>query len=678
MRKKILISVLLVSIVSLGSAQQVDITNADSIYTDTQLTAELTGMPSDTQLTLESLGTDTTEITTFTTTSTGSATISFRHNPFPDGTALVSDGWTYRLRDQSGSFNYEFELQHNNMLQVLDTFNDGTVNSNLFDEINEVNEANGELEAPLTGSGSNGVVVLENVNRNEVFKVEITQVSSDGNSAFVFAKPDVSPGQGGINVEKYNFPDDATGTYTMYWNTDAEEYTIERNGNIVQTYSNSTAPFTPKIENNQGSNEDLRLTSLSYVPKTTEEQFQKPNQYFTGDDSNFKQFLTNQGTNTGLEFSTDGVNWSATLPDSGDTLYYRNTGSAELGSVAVDTSSAFQGNLTFNPIRPNNNTAFTVQENNSLNRDFVYEILYQREDCSDFAGLFSSFQLFNTSSGNQITSTTYPSLELESTECTFLKEFNDQETLPAGEYRWRVSFQDNNIGVSKVWNQYFTIQEPDQLPVTFNLTDPKDGESVTLDNGSTTFSYDVDASKNGEVNLWIPQESSDPVFTENIDAGEYSTSVVLDLAADQNYDWYLTFTNSTTYQSSTNSFSTNTVSDGGDNGGDSGGDNGGDTNQSISDFTSNGSVDLPGLYYFIVESKLNITGDAADYLAGGIISVGLGALLASVGGAALGGVGIILGMLLAALVGLVPGWIVFIFTIVSGWILAKVGVFGVD
>ena len=655
MKKKIgIFSVVLFSMIALGTAQSYTLTDADSNLTDTQLTADFSGLPADTQLTLQSLGSDITEQATFTSTSGGSATVSWRHNPFEDGTALVSDGWTYRIRDSSGNFNYEFEILHGNQLSFYDTFYDNQLkNIYVAQYRSDITESNQQINHEITDGDTNSLVRVDKyVNKSEVFIVEInTEDATD----FVNMRYDLPNGSTiEYDTQVNNFPS-SDFILKAYYEENSGNIIFEADGEVItETSAQSFESFKPLIQANGNIGSQIHYEEISYAPKISKNAWQEPNQFSINQQLGFNDFIANQVSNVGVEFSTDGSTWSTTLPSSGNTLYYRNTGTGTIGNIATDTQKVFE-ELTFNPIRPDNNTAFVVEENASLNRDFLYEILYERTDCSEFAGLFSAFSLYNQSSGNTITDTVYPNLEMTENQCVFYKEFTEEENLPAGDYRWRVEFQDSNLGISEVWNQYFSIEEAQDVPVSFELRDPAEGETVFLDNGSTEFSYSVDADTEGTLELVIPQYDDSVRYSTTIGSGNQTGSVVLNLDYGANYDWYLTWTNSTTYQSETNSFNTASEGESPDDGTNGGGDDG----------TQDGNL-IVNIWFSILE-YFGITGTVADVFTASLLVMAVTIAATLVTDSVLIGVlGFNLGLTVTTIAGLLPGWMLFLQITLAG------------
>lgn len=687
MKKKTgIFAVLLFSMIALGTAQSYTLTDADSNLTDTELTADFSGLPADTELEIQSLGDDTTTLQTFTTSSAGTATVTWRHNPFEDGTALVSDGWTYAVRSSDGSTNWEFEVAHGNMLTGLDTFNNGNLNNEIFsttqnsgggDCSNGISENNGALQ--LSGGRTGGdfqscetaILYESSVSGNEVFVFDINSVSSTGGSNIYLELFDTESTENNIN----SFPISETGRHKVYYDSSNGEIVYTSNGDVVNTYTTSTSTFRPQFQWYVSSGSDgfgdLSIDSISKVPQISNNAWASPTQFDPATESLlFGNFLVNQDGTSGLEYSNDGSSWSTTPPSDGEHLYYRNTGSGTLGAVAVDTSELL-GGLEFNPLQPNNNTASVVEENASLSQEFVYEFLYERSDCSEYAGLLVAWTLYNEDTGEQISQSVYPSPEMTEGQCTFYREFTEQEQLPAGDYRWTTEFTESNLGVSRFFDMYFSVEEADQVPVSFDLIDPSDGADVELDNGTYQFEYSVDAEEPGNIELVIPQYEDSVRYSTSVPAGNTTQSVELNLNDDQNYDWYLTYANDTTYQSGTNSFTALDSTDNGDNGD---GDNGEEEPE----------YDIEQMYFNFMEDFFGISENPAQYIAAILISLTLTIALAFIaaimdlGGVLLPTVGFLTGLMFSSMIGYVPGWFMFILAVLTGGLIAKTGVGAVN
>lgn len=616
MKKKLaVIAVLVFSFTALATAQTATITDADSNLTDTQITAEFTGLPTDTQLEVQSLGDDTSTLETFTTSSTGTATVTWRHNPFEDGTALISDGWTYAVRSSDGSTNFEFEVAHGNMLLGLDTFYDGSLNGELwsFETIQSSssdcsNTAQEEVGSILVSSNDAGEFDVScesrltydgSVYESETAKLNLTGVSGSYSYIEIY--------QSDSQVQQFNF--DSSGVLELYYDSADSEVVAEISDNTY-TYLTSNSKFSFGLsaetpDGFDGGSGNIRVNDFSKVPKISQNAFPEATLFNPATNNmQFSNFLINDNGTSGIEFSNESLSWSVTPPSTGGEMNFRNTGSGTLGAVAVDTSELL-GGLQFNPLQPNNNTAFVVEENSSLSQEFIYEFLYQRSDCNESAALTVGWTLYNETSGNQLSSSVYPSPFMAEGQCTFYRQFTEEETLPAGDYRWTAQFTEGNIGVTRFYDMYFSIEEADQVPVSFELRDPQDGADVELSNGTYQFDYSVDAQNSGTLNLVIPQYDDNVRYSTSIPAGNTTQSVELQLDADATYDWYLTYTNSTTYQSGTNTFTALAETDGG--GGGDGGDGGGEQ----------GNLLVNAVYSFL--ELFGLTGEAADIFIGSVM-----------------------------------------------------------
>lgn len=121
-----------------AAAQSSTVVSADSNLSDTNLTVDFSGLEADTEYSLEALTADGTQsITSFTSSSSGAASVEFRHAPFTRDQSTLSAGssrgWIYQLSyTENDSQAYTFELVHGNMLTGIDTFNDASVNQDIW------------------------------------------------------------------------------------------------------------------------------------------------------------------------------------------------------------------------------------------------------------------------------------------------------------------------------------------------------------------------------------------------------------------------------------------------------------------------------------------------------------------------------------------------------------------
>jgi len=662
MLKKILVSlVLLSSFTALTAAQTATITDADSNLTDTQITVEFTGLPADTQMNVDSLGDTRTTATEFTSTSSGTATVGYRHNPFEDGTFLADDGWRYQVYDDAGNFQYNFNVTHGNMLLGLDTFDNGQVDSKWNVQDNSCSgggatESNSEMTLNIDSSADDAdcsvsVDYYSNISSSDIAAISMPTIESKNAVQTV------------VNVggNSYAFENDVdSGNFKFY--IENNNLIIERNGNQLTSFSYNKDSFSIgiSVQRTYGNSEPgtTILDKFSIYPQISESAWTDVNRFNPEKELIFNNFNINQDGASGIEFSKDGSSWSGTLPSSGNSLYYRNTDSGTLKSVAVDTSELL-GGLQFNPIRPGNETTQILADNaTEKNVDFLYEILYERSDCSEFAGLFSSWQVIDQSTGDTISSQVYTDLEMDSGQCSFFKEFNLDENLPAGNYTWKVEFRDNNLDVGNFYNMEFEIVEAENSPVKFYLEDPQEGDTVQLNNGSYGFEFTLDADRSGTVDLYIPQESTQPIYGTTVDSGNFSTTINTGLEYDQSYEWYLLFDDS--IQSDIVNFSTAAQStDGGDDGDD------GDTGGGI-------SINIADAWYTAM-SFFGIGENAANYIAAIIITLALSAILFIIAGKNGGVIGLFIGLLLSGLLQLLPGWALFVQVCLAAAIIAKIG-----
>lgn len=559
MNKKLLsITILTLLFAGLATAQTATVTSTDTQLTDAQITVEFTGLPQDQQLIVESYGEDTTKVTSFTSTSAGTATVAWRHNPFEDGTALTNDGWGYRVRTESGDFSYDFEVAHGNMLLSLDTFYDNKVNNDLW--ITEVDgrddedcnpgvpEQNRQFRAKVSTDDSvfgqcyATAKLNQTITPNEkaVFNITSARVagSNDFRASITFLDTD------GNVIDRYSVPDIDEGVNKIGFDADGI-VVYDGQGQEIKSFSTPERKIRLKLEArvldnsaNDGLTE-VKISDFSIVPDVSSFAFKSPTRYDIRNDIILGDYLVEEPENVGLQFSNETGQWSVTLPSQGSELNYRNTGNGTLGAVAVDTSQAFSG-LTFNNIRPKNGTTSIIDDGATITQDFKYEILYTPK-IQKYRGLLVSWTLYNADTGEKISQSAYPNLEMDETETTFFKEFTQEEELGAGNYRWVVEFTDFELGKSRFFTNTFSLREESDVPVDFNLTSPSDGETVDLQDGLYSFDYSVQTDVEGDLSIKIPQYDDEERFTTSIPTGEYTTETNLALEPETDYQWYLEF-----------------------------------------------------------------------------------------------------------------------------------------
>lgn len=541
-----------------AAAQSATVTDADSNLTDSQIDVEFTEIPSEEEMVVESIGSegeDNEEVTDFTSESGGTATASWRHNPFEANTNLSEDGWDYRLTSNDSDFEYDFQVAHGNMLLGLDTFEDNSINEDLWDI--ETDESDSECFDAKAQEQDESLRLFTNsdtaTDQNScIVNAELNSNATENNAvAFDFSTVDNTEDDGyaRINVDGNNVNEFEQGRLLIY--LDSGEIIVEQDDEVIESFTTEKSEVNPEFQvyGDFGDDGEVRIEEFSNIPVVTESSFEDITIFNPSEDElTFPDFIVNQDGTAGLEFSNDSSSWGSTPPDSGESLYYRNIDSGTLDSTAVDTSELF-GGVNFTALEPRNESTFIIDDDEQITQDFYYEVLYTREDCSDYAGIQSTFRLYeqedyeNENFDDTIDESTYPD-NMDEDDCEYFRDFAESvDNLGAGDYVWTFYFRDNDLGTEKTFENEFSLVEESDAPVDFDLQTPEMGEEYNLsEDGNLPFEYNVEVDNDGELDLVIPQYDDEVRYEEDVQEGNNSNRVNLELDENVDYEWWLEYT----------------------------------------------------------------------------------------------------------------------------------------
>lgn len=651
-KRFLLLGLAFLSVVALNpaAAQSHEVVDAESNLSRSDLTVEFSGLnaSSDYELQYESGG-EWSSVESFETDGGGAASVEFLHDPFGNDISSLSapsadKGWNYRAEPlDSNNEDLRFQLKHGNMLMGLDTFNDNSVNDEVWvtdsnddgDCTSSLNEEDEELQLVASGTDASNFDIC---GASAEFDNPV-----DNGAAVKFAMESDSSNDGEISIGVGDIFSESVTTdgYENFeaYISDGTAYLVNE-GEIVRNESTTQEEFNMSFDvesdGEQESSANINLESISIVPEVSKNAFNDVN-IFDPSETNllFDEVVSPYASDSGLEYSTDGDEWGSSVPDGlFDQLYYRVVDSDTMWFTATETNQAYQS-LEIEDIEPRDNTVFTVPENESFNVDFLYDISYDQESEARV-----EWTLENES--DELTSSVYPGVDTPLDE----RRFTENYDVEIGQYNWTVIFEDPDVGGNSSETFGFEVIDEDNATVEFDLLSPESGETVEPENGEIPFEYQVDAENSGTVDLYIPEESeSEPQFSEDLGSGTTSRTVNLDVPEAEDLSWYLTYTEDDSrdvYTSQSVDFST----------GEADPDDGEDEDDGL-------EISIPDLYFSAME-QFGFGEDAAGYIAGMFLTLIFTAIGYVLAGTVGGSGSFILSITVAAIVGLFPSWVILV------------------
>lgn len=645
------------------SAQSHSVVSAESNLSDTTLTVEFSDLQADSDYSLNYQPEDGefTQIKTFTTSSQGSAVVNFTHDPFGRDQELLgigdNKGWLYRVEtppfDTVPDSQYSFTVLHGNMLGGLDTFNDGVFNTEAFErnvnvgncESASVNENIGEITLSGVGDFSCDNYLFYRVDTDEVVTLNFT--GNDLDVAGVVPNSGVDGNTGNSVFDNPVVESTLSDGFYKVYIENGDAVIEDSQGNIVQTTGTSEGSIDLGVRQDVPSSgsRSTSVQSVSVIPKVSEDAWVSTNRFNPADADlmifgDTKVDLPQNNSGIGLEYAGSDLDWSVLPPDSGTELNYRNTGNPLRGALAVETGEAFQ-NLDITPLTPLNNTVYPIPTNGSLPVDFEYEVVYPEDVESSVTWTLSN-------STTDLSSTIYPELD-----APIDRTFTESATVPIGDYDWTVSVSDSSIGTSSSETFSFSVINEENATVSFDLISPSSGEEVSAEDG-VDFQYEVQAENSGTLNLWIPEQSmTSPQFSETLGSGTTSRTVNLDVPSGSDLSWYLTFEEDSTgdvYTSQSVQFTT--------------------AEEGTEPEPGDGfQISIPDLF-FNAMSQFGFSESGAGYLVAILLILLLSTVGFVLGGTFGGSAGMSLALVLSAIVGLLPSWVVLVVVFLAGGVTA--------